>query len=360
MKIAIDAQNLYPYSSEGTRVYLFNLIRSLSRLDEDNSYTVYFRAEPGDFWHTLVSTNSRFSFKYIKKTSSWTQVDLARSLWADPPDIYFTSWQTMPILRKGKIRTVAVIHGLEYVWWRSYPLIYTAHAADKLLAVSEFTKNELMSKYKVRESKINVVYEGIDLDTYYKRSHEAVVKVKNKYALRGKYIFFLGTLGPRKNLERMIAAFSKLGSILDEHNLTFVLGGAELPSYKEVYAFPKKYGVESRVKFIGKVPQEEVPILLSGAEFFAFVSVSEGFGLPVLEAMACGTPVLTANTGALPEVAGESALSVDPSDGGEIFEGMRKLLIDQPYVKSLISSGYEHIKKFSWENTARGVMESYE
>lgn len=177
-----------------------------------------------------------------------------------------------------------------------------------------------------------------------------------KYKIEGDYILFVGTLQPRKNIVRLIEAFSTLGPKL----YTLVVVGKPGWLYEEIYEAPKKFKVEDRVKFLDYVPDEDLPALYQNALCFVLPSLYEGFGLPVLEAMHYGCPVVTSNVSSLPEAAGDAAIMVDPESTESIKEGIEKVLGDKSLREKLVKKGYEQVKKFSWEKCARETLKVLE
>jgi glycosyltransferase involved in cell wall biosynthesis len=364
MNIAVDASQLSELNRVGTQVYLYNLLHSLSVIDKTNRYIVYLRNPISEeFFNEMVTSNPNFTFKVLKKRVSWTQVSLALELLNNPSDALIAPWQTMPIVHRKSMKILGIIHGVgEYKKWAFGPTLYTCIFADKVVAVSQFTKDRIVNNFKVSPNKVSVVYEGVDTSVFYPRSGRDIVDIRQKYGIVGNYIFFIGTLVPRKNLDRMFAAFARI--VQEENNsedtksskyISFIVAGSVPNEYKSVHELPEKYGISENVKFLGRVSQEDACRLMSGSMFLSYVSLTEGFGLPVIEAMSCGTPVLSSNTGALPEVAGEAAVLVDPFDVGEIYDGM-STLAQTGNREEYIRKGYVNSKRFEWGNTARNIL----
>ena len=370
MRIVVDCSYLRELNRSGTQNYLYYLLKSLSLADNVNEYHLCFDHKISDsFIKEITNENPKFHCHYLKKYLSWTQVSLAVFLVGKGFDILVSPWQTMPIVHSFGLKIVAVIHGLEYDFGRGGPTLYTCLFSNKIIAVSNFTKTEIVRRCKVNPRKIEVLYEGVDTGKFYKRSEEEIQKVKGgisrkvrpsaKSDLQGDYVLFVGKVVERKNLPRMIEAFSVV--IRDNEacrNLSFVIGGSISKFMSErLYDLCVKFGVANRVLFIGYVKESNLPPLISGSKILFYTSLSEGFGLPVLEAMACGVPVLTSNSGALPEVAGDAALLVNPRDINDMVGGLKKLLTDENLRNTCVAKGYEQIKKFSWERMAEGFLE---
>jgi glycosyltransferase involved in cell wall biosynthesis len=185
--------------------------------------------------------------------------------------------------------------------------------------------------------------------------------VRNRYGLQGPYLLYVGTLHPRKNLVRLVQAFARLPALLSAAGrptpgLQLVLAGRKGWLYDDIFAQVRRLDLEDRVILTGYVPDEDLPALLSAARAFVFPSLYEGFGLPVVEAMACGTPVVCANTSSLPEVAGDAALLVDPLDEGAIAAALARLLSDDDLHRELVDRGFRQAARFSWQRCAREAL----
>ncbi|MDO8573890.1 MAG: glycosyltransferase family 1 protein, partial [Candidatus Daviesbacteria bacterium] len=225
------------------------------------------------------------------------------------------------------------------------------------IAVSKATKLDLIKKIKINPEKVTVAYEGYNKDKF-KKDPEV-------NSLKGYYLF-VGTVQPRKNLERVIKAVAKI------KNKNLIIVGSRGWLSDKIYQLPKELGIEDRVKFLGHVPDEELPPLYSNAEALLFPSLFEGFGLPILEAQACGCPVITSNISSMPEVAGKGAIYVDPYSVDDIVKGMQRLPARHRYAQALageqavgyrqklIKKGFENVKRFSWEKCARETLKVLE
>ena len=265
-------------------------------------------------------------------------------MWKDTPDILFCSWHTIPGINPfWKVSVVSTIHDIT---GRFIPTGWTSLFSKRLIAVSNSTKEALIRKFKISDKKINVIYEGYDIHDFSPQKKSKIEEAKKKYDITKDYVFFLGTIGPRKNIERMIAAFNVLDT-----DLEFVLGGTIMPGYENLSKLS--------AHFIGRVDQKDLGALYSGAEFFSFMSTEEGFGIPILEAMACGTPVLTSNISSMTEIAGDAALLADPESVEDISQCMKMLIDDKGLTKKLVEAGFKQYKKFSWKSAAKETLEVF-
>jgi glycosyltransferase involved in cell wall biosynthesis len=229
--------------------------------------------------------------------------------------------------------------------------------ADMIVAVSEFSKKTLCDHFPIDPKKVVVTHLAAESKLYYPRTETEIAETKAKYGIFGKYMLFLGTLEPRKNLEGLIAAYRRLPAKLRAEVSLVLVGGRGWRDEDIRNAITEARIAGDKVILPGYVVTEDLPALYSGAEAFVWPSHYEGFGLPILEAMSCGTPVLTANNSSLPESAGEAALFVDANDRDQIKQGMQNLLTNPNLRKSYVDAGFKQAKKFSWEKSAESMLQ---
>ncbi len=229
--------------------------------------------------------------------------------------------------------------------------------ADHILTVSEFTKQETEKFLGVKPEKMTVLHLGVDHEVYHPGySQEEIARVREKYGIPERYLLYLGTLEPRKNIARMIRAYARArDGIADFPKL--VLAGRKGWMYDEIFAQVTELHLEDQVIFTGYVDINEPPVLMCGAVAFLFPSLYEGFGIPPLEAMACRTPVLTAQAASLPEVVGDAGILVDPYSEEEMSEGIRILCQNETVRDQYAQSGWERAQGFTWEKGARTLLD---
>ncbi len=231
---------------------------------------------------------------------------------------------------------------------------------DRIIASSQATKRDLIQHLQISENKIDVVLLSI-ADSFQRVDDLRIIaRVKEKYQITGDYFFFLSTLEPRKNLVRIIEAYHQVLSRREMPTFTLVIGGQKGWLYEDIFEIVKNLQLESKVKFLDYVADEDRAALYSGAYLTLYPSLYEGFGLPVLEALTCGSPVITSNVSSLPEVAGDAALLVNPLSTNEISEAMLKLVKNKDLRSKLINQGFKQAKNFSPSKTARETMAIYE
>ncbi len=232
--------------------------------------------------------------------------------------------------------------------WYLFLLPRLARRASSILTVSEHSRRSILKRFGLPEEKVSVVPDGVNLRHFHPCDPGPA---RAKYDLRRDYILFVGSIDPRKNLERLLQAWARLGEF---GAMELVIVGSRGNMFRPVPVRSSR----RRTRFLGYVPDEDLPALYAGATFFIMPSLFEGFGLSVLEAMACGTPVITSHAGALPEVAGDAALQVDPTSVEGMTEAMRTLLMDHDLRSVLSKKGMERACQFSWERSAAKIWEA--
>jgi glycosyltransferase involved in cell wall biosynthesis len=297
----------------------------------------------------------------------WTHIGLSWEMLTRPPDVLFVPAHVLPVWRPR--HSVVTVHDLGYRHhpeshpWRQRAYLewstwWNARVAAHILADSQATKDDLVAAYGVNPAKVTVVYPGRDESLKRVDDPEAQAAVRERYGIGPRYVLYVGMLQPRKNLVRLIRAFARLIAQAEDipADLELVLAGQPGWLSDDILAEPARLDVAARVRFPGYVADDDLAALISGALVFAHPSLYEGFGFPVLEAQACGVPVLTSSVSSLPEVAGDAARLVDPTDVDAIADGLRRLLTDDGLRADLIARGYANLRRFSWERAAREVL----
>jgi glycosyltransferase involved in cell wall biosynthesis len=369
MLIGLNSQRLLIDSPAGPEKYTYHIYNGLAKLDFNNQYTLYFSEKPTeDFFIKLTNGNKNFSYKVIKSNISWTQHGLSTQLFKDTPDIFFTPIHTLPIIRPTKTKYIAMIHGLEFKHVTSKnpikkfllgkPERYTCKNADFLIVPSDGTRDEILKKNCANKSQIEVIHEGVD-ENFYKRSGEEIINVRTKYKLGdNKYFLFVGTVQPRKNLSKTIEALSKARKELSDNSISLVIVGKLGWNYEESMGASKKFDVENSIFYLGRVPDEDLPTLISGASALVNFSLEEGFGLPLLEAMACETKCLVSDIPPFKEICGGFATYINPNDIEDMKMGFINTLNSSD--KDLISKAKERALGFSWDKSAKETLLTFE
>jgi len=272
-------------------------------------------------------------------------------------------------LRRGPIRTVVTIHDivayqkpetvpLKYALYMKFLIKLVANRADRVITPSICTKNDLVERLNVPESKIDVIYEAVGPRFTPPDTGSALDEIKTRFGIRDRYMLFAGNLEPRKNLIRLMEAFDLAGKKLNGQ-YQLVISGKKGWLYKDILRTYERLNRNNDIILTNYVNDEDLIKLYQAAEMFVFPTLYEGFGLPPLEAMACGTPVITSKNSSLPEITGDAAVLVNPFDIEEISEAMVKVATSDSYRNELGSMGIKQAGRFSWTNTALKTLESY-
>lgn len=374
MKIGLDVDSL-TIKSGGIGRYAVNLINHVAKIllnEGQNEIFIFFHHS---FDRDLIYKHSHLKFidKYthIKSNVLRKGIFLPFSMRRLKMDLFHgLDHIGIPFLYEDKrCKYVVTIHDLIT---RIYPSKFTKkhrlvqntllphilRKAGRIIAVSNSTKNDIIKFYPEYAHKIKVIYEGVE-PQFFPRSNQEIEKTLDKYNVDFRYILFLGTVEPRKNIIRVVDAFIQLKQ---EGNIEqkLVITGRKGWLYKDIIEKINKTPFSQDIIFTDFVDDEDLPFLYSGAEIFLYPSLYEGFGLPVLEAMSCGSPVITSNLSSLPEVAGDAAILVDPMNVEEIVQAMEKLLRDRELRKELKRKSLERAKFFSWERAAKETLHLYE
>jgi glycosyltransferase involved in cell wall biosynthesis len=282
-------------------------------------------------------------------------------------DIFHSPDFVLPPVRRAK--TLVTVHDLSFIRYpqcadanlRAYlnkVVPRSVYRADLVLADSQSTKDDLVELLGVDASRIEVVYPGVEERFRPIEDQAHLQGVRERYSLPPRFILGLGTLQPRKNFIHLIEAFADLRfAICDLH---LVIAGGKGWLYEEIFATVEQLGLEEKVIFPGFVADEHLPAIYNLADLFVFPSLYEGFGLPPLEALACGTPVITSDASSLPEVVGEAGLMVEATDVEALAEAMKQALGDAALREGMIVKGMKQAKKFTWEKTAAKLLSLYE
>jgi glycosyltransferase involved in cell wall biosynthesis len=369
MLIGIDASRVTRARRTGTEAYSLHLIRALIEAGCEHQFRLYTPVPfPSDLLDDLEWVeNPCGEMHVIPFPRLWTHVRLAWEVWRRAPDVLFVPAHVMPLV--CSVPAAVTVHDLGYLyhpeahrpfdrWYLDWTTRRHARLAACIIADSQATRADLIRHYQADPQRVAVVYPGLDTALARTDDAEAISAAKARRGIGGDYLLYLGTLQPRKNLVRLVEAFAGLQP--SAPNVRLVLAGQKGWLYDDLFARVDDLGVQDRVVFTGYVAEEDKSPLLSGALALVYPSLYEGFGLPILEAMACGTPVLTSNVSSLPEVAGDAALLVDPLDTDAIAVGMSRLITETDLRNTLIEKGYARVRKFSWAEAARQVLQVLE
>jgi glycosyltransferase involved in cell wall biosynthesis len=365
--IGIDASRAARVQRTGTETYSLELTKAITnQVSPPYRLRLYTPYPPQ---HSDWPNSPQMETCVIAWPRLWTHLRLAIELYRRPPNVLFVPGHVLPLY--CPVPAIVTVHDLGYLrypethrpfdrWYLNWTTRRHCRVAQHILADSLATKRDLLDFYGADPDRISVVYLGRDETLSPVADPATIVKAKSRYNIKGDYLLYLGTLHPRKNLVRVIDAFHTAVKSLQNEALSLVLAGRRGWMYDKIFERVQRLGLEKQVIFPGYVDEETKPALLSGALAYVFPSLYEGFGLPVLEAMACGVPVLTSNCSSLPEVAGQAALLVNPNSTAEITDGLIQLIANVHLRHQLIEQGYRQVEKFSWRSAATQVLEIVE
>src|SRR6195256_4200608 len=371
VKIAIDIRRMTEF---GVGTYIRNVVRTLGRLDHESKYFLIgppakikeIGSLPPNFHTVSLVEPERSVNGYRAFRSALKQLDCSL--------VHIPNLFSVP--RALPCPYVMTVHDmLEHMsrsrqqsgFWRSLHFQLTKHVlsgAARILAVSNFTKNEMEKLFEIPSERIEVVYNAIDERFLHGHATPADRDlIARRYQVTYPFLLYAGRVSPHKNVVRMIEAFSALKTELERDqaypDLKLIIIGDDLSGNPDLRRTVVRSGVQNDVRFLGFIPIEVLRIFYDEAKIFVFPSLYEGFGLPPLEAMVHGTPVVTSNVSSLPEVVGNAAVLVNPENVFEIMRALHRVLMDQPLRERMKERSYQQAAKFSWENSVRRILDVY-
>lgn len=356
MKIGIDIQTTAG-QKVGFGFYVENLVQALQKIDHKNEYVLMAPAP------TALERDFSTPQRLI-----WDQIQLPWRARQAKVDILHQPCFSAPLFYSGKV--VVTVHDIIS---RKFPqnipffsrqffgrwMPFSNRRADKIIAISQHTKKDIIEVLHIPEEKIEVIYLAASDKFQPIKDQFALEEVKKKYGLSGPFILHVGTLEPRKNLAFLITAFARalrLGPIKEQ----LVITGRQGWYYEGLFKLVKDLKLSRKVVFTGYVEEDDLPRLYNAASLFVFPSLYEGFGLPPLEALACGTPVISSNTSSMPEVIGRAGILLPPEDLEAWRRQIYRVLTNKSLRQTMAEQGFSQAKKFSWETTALQTIKIYE
>ncbi len=362
MILGIDSSQANRKVRSGTEWYAFYLIQEFKKLlwgRSDVKVRLYLRDEPRA--DLVVDLPENFKVKILRWPLRyfWGQVRLSWEMLWHPPDTLFCPAHTIPLLHPKK--TFTTLHDVGFedypelydklsLWYHRFAARLAVRKAYHIFTISQFSKDRIIENYNCDPNKLTVTNLGIDT----KLTAVNFVSILEKYGLPSKgYLLYVGRLEPKKNILNIVKAYEMSWS-----ELPLVLAGRKIRISEVEEYLESRPGLQAKVKFLNYIPEADKAALYAGAALFLFPTLYEGFGLPILEAQASGTPVITSNTASNPEVAGEGAVIVDPESPYEIAKAIRELLTNKPLRDEKVRKGFENVKQFSWEETAKLTLKT--
>jgi len=372
MRIGIEGQRLFRKEKHGMDVVVMEIIKNLQLIDSKNQYYIFVKDGDDDSWY---EPTKNFHVIRLKKAAYhiWEQFILPKAVHKHKIEVLHCTSNTAPMFLN--IPLILTLHDIIYLenfkfvsyksslyqlvgnFYRRWVVPRILNSSKVIITVSNSERSTIIQKYPQLEPKLKVVYNSFG-ECFGENNPQDENKIKEKYNLPDKYIFCLGNTSPKKNLSNILKAYylyldrneEKIPLVLADHSPgdLFLFLNSSNSKYKDY------------VKFIGYVSNWEIPTIYRLSQLFLYPSIRESFGIPILEGMKMGTPVITSNISCMPEIAGKSAYFVDPFDPESIAKGIEVLLYNPRVRSAMIERGYTRTKKFSWLESARQTLKIYE
>lgn len=373
MKIAFDAKRI-SHNSTGLGNYSRYIVNILSGYYPEHQYQLYFPSEGKSSLRAQIPVKRQIKDFYPKGLytlfcfkSFWRSFGIVKDLKRNSSDLFHGLSNELPLgLRKSGIKSVVTIHDLIFI---RYPQFYpwidrhiyaykfkkACQEADRIIAISEMTKRDIISYFHIPEEKINVIYQGCDKSFRQTVSADKKTKVREKYNLPEQYILYVGSIESRKNLLLVVKA---LGLLKEKVHLVAI--GKQTPYTEVVKEHIQGLHLESQVSLLTNIPFDELPAIYQMASLFTYPSFFEGFGIPIIEALHSGVPVIAATGSCLEEAGGPDSIYIDPNNESEMSEAINRVLSDKDLALQMINKGKEYVTRFSDEKIASEIMNLYE
>lgn len=368
--IGIDGNEANVEHRVGVNQFAYGLLKGLWAVKTASRFVVYLSVPP---LADLPKEKANWRYRVIGPPKFWTQWRLPLDLFSrvPRPDVFFSPSHYAP--RFSPMPTVVSIMDLGFLGSREQFTLkdylqlkdwttYSVRGARRVIAISEATKRDLVKNYALPAEKVSVVYPGYESERFFPRGMTEVERKLKKYLIRRPYFLFLSSLKPNKNIERLVEAFAKgVKSKAVPVGVKLVIAGKKAWLYEEIFKKTEELGVSERVMFTGFFPEEDLPYLISGALAFVMPSLFEGFGIPALEAMACGVPVVVSRVASLPEVVGGAGIYVDPYNVEDIAGSLQLVASFSPGERErMVKAGLNQATKFSWGRAAKDTLKVLE
>lgn len=364
MKIGFDAKRAVS-NFTGLGNYSRFVISNLIKFNPSNTYVLFTQKLPKEQIKNIPHESIKYTIKTTRKPlwRSWGIID---SIKKDSIDIYHGLSNELPFgIKRTTVKSVVTIHDLIFIKYpKFYPIIdriiynikarYACKAADKIIAVSECTKRDIIEHYNIPSSKIEVVYQGCATVFKEKVSNEQKIKIRNRYNLPDEFLLSVGSIEERKNILLIVKA---LKLIPDIH---FVAIGKKRKYAQEVIKYAEEHNLSDRLHIISDVPFEDLPVIMQSSTIFIYPSLYEGFGIPIIEALYSGIPVIGATGSCLEEAGGPHSIYVNPHSEEELAFEINQLLKDEDKRNTMIEKGLEYVQRFSDETCTKDMIEVYD
>jgi glycosyltransferase involved in cell wall biosynthesis len=365
MRIGIDMHSIKGLL-QGTRTYILNIVEHLLALDSTNEYSLYLTDRSAQLPAHLLKNNVRVGHVSPHNRLVRIPVSFPVRLARDSIDVFHCQYMGPPF---GRTPYVIMMHdilhesmpqffpaALRTMMKVTYPL--SARRASHVLTCSEYSKRDIVERYKIPEQKVTVTYHAVSRNFQPITKEESREAILRKYGLPEKYVLFVGRLEPRKNVPGLVRAFHK---VKRDHRIKhkLVLVGEKYHRHEDILSAINGLGLQEEVILTGGIDHSELPAIYGGASLFVYPAFAEGFGIPPLEAMACGVPVISSNTTSLPEVIGDAGILTDPHDNDSLAAAMLDVLGNEELRNEMKSKGLARAKTFTWEKAADRTLRVY-
>lgn len=370
MKIGIEAQRIFRSGKHGMEIVAMELIRQLQRLDTVNEYVLF--ARDGED-RGCITENDNFRTKILGALSyaDWEQVSLPVALKKIKPDIIHCTANTAPLYCPAPL--LLTLHDIIFLEktdlngslyqnagniYRKWIVPAVVKKARLIITVSEFEKQVIVDRLRLDPEKVRVIYNGVGERFHPSYATEDIERFREANRLPKDFILFLGNTAPKKNAATMIRAYVEY---CDKNNtaIPLVITDYDKAPVEKALSRHNRSSLINQIIFPGYVPAEKMPLLYNCAALFVYPSLRESFGMPILEAMACGIPVVASNTSAMPEIAGDAAMQVNPESFQDIANAMATMLSDKALLDQYVQKGKERAQRFNWKNAALALKDVY-
>lgn len=368
MNFGMDGRAGFLYKGTGIGTYTYELLKALNLLDDLNRYVIFMN-QSCDLDMDFKNNFSLISYNQTITDNFWDTISFGPSLKDKKLDLYHNPQNGIGLPKTSRVPIITTLHDIiplkmpetvsdKYLAMFSQNINNILKASDAIITVSNYSKEDIAKTLNYPYEKIYVT--PLASQNVYKPIDKFLAKslIKRRYKINKDFLLYVGGFSPRKNILGLLEAFSMISK--NNPNLLLVIAGTKGKSYDIYKNKVTKLGISSKVLFPGFIPLEDLNNFYNGAEAFVYPSFYEGFGLPPLEAMACGTPVIASNTTSIPEVLGDSALLVDPYDILQLKEAILRILEDKALRQTLIFKGFVKNSKLTWGATAKKTLKVYE
>ncbi|MFC1646379.1 glycosyltransferase family 4 protein [Candidatus Omnitrophota bacterium] len=370
MNILIDFTQI-PIQKVGIGIYALNLINQLHRIDHVNKYFIVAQDDDSSLNFIknsnfcVIKIKSKFFRKFILRifieqlyipflTMRHT-IDAVHSLhYSFPLFMPVKKIVTIPDMTFYKLPNLHIFIKRHYF---KYFIYLSSFCVDKIITISKSSRDDFLETFPFYKKEIEITHLGKDEAFSSHLQKPEIDKIKSKYKIKDDYFLFVGTIEPRKNIGKLISAFNKF--LKNQDNVQLVIIGKKGWHFDDVFDLVNQLSLQKEIIFTGFITEVEKMSLMRGAKIFIYPSLYEGFGIPVLEALACGIPTITSNISSMPEIAGDAAVLIDPYDEEELYHALKKLYCDTSMYLDLKQKSTDQAMKFSWDSTARNTLRVY-